>query len=78
VSTIVAMVAEGLGVGIVPELSAVGAPPRVALRPLSPGVERRLGLAVPSLADAPPAVRALLDVAELTSQQLDNRGLGMP
>src|SRR5215217_4063619 len=78
VSTIVAMVAEGLGVGLVPELSAVGAPSRVALRPLSPRVERRLGLAVPSLADAPPAVRALLDVAELMSQQLDNQGLGMP
>jgi DNA-binding transcriptional LysR family regulator len=65
VSTIVAMVAEGLGVSLVPELSAVAVPPRVALRPLSPPVERRLGLAVPSLAEAPPGVRALVDVAEL-------------
>ena len=65
VSTILAMVAEGLGVSVVPELSAVGVPPRVALRPLSPAVERRLGLAVPSLAEAPPGVRALLDVAQV-------------
>jgi DNA-binding transcriptional LysR family regulator len=78
VSTILAMVAEGLGVSVVPELSAVAVPPRVALRPLTPAVERRLTLAVPSLDDAPPAVRALLDVAELGSQPLDNRGLGMP
>jgi DNA-binding transcriptional LysR family regulator len=65
VSTIVAMVAEALGVSVVPELSAVGIPPRVTLRPLSPPVERRLGLAVPSLAEAPPGVRALLDVAQV-------------
>jgi DNA-binding transcriptional LysR family regulator len=78
VSTILAMVAEGLGVSVVPELSAVAVPPRVALRPLDPPVERRLALAVPSLADAPPAVRALLAVAELDSQTVDNQGLGMP
>jgi DNA-binding transcriptional LysR family regulator len=66
VSTILAMVAEGLGVSVVPELSAVAVPPRVALRPLAPPVERRLALAVPSLADAPPAVHALLEVAELS------------
>lgn len=78
VSTILAMVAEGLGVSVVPALSAVAVPPRVALRPLRPAVERRLALAVPSLDDAPPGVRALLDVAELGSQPLDNRGLGMP
>jgi DNA-binding transcriptional LysR family regulator len=63
VATILAMVAEGLGVSVVPELSAVAVPQRVALRPLAPAAERRLGLAVPSLADAPPAVHALLDVA---------------
>src|SRR5215216_2828875 len=67
VSTIVAMVAEGLGVSVVPELSAVAVPARVALRPLSPPVRRPLGLAVPSLAEAPPGVRAFLDVAELAS-----------
>ena len=78
VSTIVAMVAEGLGVSVVPELSAVAVPPRVALRPLSPQVERRLGLAVPSLAEAPPGVRALLGVAEVMSQGLDKQGFGMP
>ena len=78
VSTILAMVAEGLGVSLVPTLSAVAVPHHVALRPLAPAVERRLGLAVPSLADAPPAVRAFLDVAELASQRLDNRGFGMP
>jgi DNA-binding transcriptional LysR family regulator len=78
VSTILAMVAEGLGVSLVPSLSAVALPQRVTLRPLAPPVERRLGLAVPSLASAPPAVRALLEVAELASQRLDNQDLGMP
>jgi DNA-binding transcriptional LysR family regulator len=78
VSTILAMVAEGLGVSVVPELSAVGVPPGVALRPLAPPVERRLGLAAPSLAAAPPAVRALLEVAELRGQTVDNQGFGMP
>ena len=71
VSTILAMVAEGLGVSVVPELSALAIPPRVALRPLFPPVERRLGLAVPSLAEAPPGVLALLAVAESRCQQLD-------
>jgi len=53
-------------------------PARVTLRPLAPRVERRLALAVPSLAEAPPAVHALLDVAELLRQEVDNRGSGMP
>ena len=59
----VAMVAEGLGVSLIPELAVGAAPPGVVLRPLAPRVERRLSLAVPSLADAPPAVHAVLDTA---------------
>ena len=72
VATIVAMVAEGLGVSVIPELSARRMPPTATLLPLDPPVQRRLELAVPSLADAPPAVLALLDVAELVGQPLDN------
>jgi DNA-binding transcriptional LysR family regulator len=63
-STIVAMAAEGLGVSVVPELAAGAAPPGVVLRPLHPRVHRELALAVPSLDEAPPAVHALLEVAE--------------
>ena len=70
----VAMVAEGLGVSLIPELAVGAAPPGVVLRPLAPRVERRLSLAVRSLADAPPAVRALLD----TALDLDRSDLGMP
>jgi DNA-binding transcriptional LysR family regulator len=78
VSTIVAMAAEGLGVSVVPELAVGAAPPGVALRPLRPRVDRPLALAVPSIAEAPPAVLALLDIAQLVSMPLDNRDLGMP
>ena len=70
VPTGVAMVAEGLGVSLIPELAVGAAPPGVVLRPLAPRVERRLSLAVPSVADAPPAVRALLDTALSSAEQM--------
>jgi DNA-binding transcriptional LysR family regulator len=66
------------GVSVVAELSAAAVPPGVALRPLAPPLKRRLALAVPSLAAAPPGVRAMLDVAEHRGQTVDNQGLGMP
>jgi DNA-binding transcriptional LysR family regulator len=67
--TIIAMAAEGLGVSVVPELAAAAAPPGVVLRPLLPRVDRELALAVPSLDEAPPAVRALLEAAAAISAQ---------
>ena len=45
-------------------LAAGAGPPGVVLRPLLPRVDRELALAVPSLDEAPPAVHALLEVAE--------------
>jgi DNA-binding transcriptional LysR family regulator len=79
--TIVAMAAEGLGVSVVPALSARAVPHGVALRPLRPRVDRELALAVPSLEQAPPAVHALLEAAGAgppDRKELDRVGFGMP
>lgn len=78
VSTIVAMTAEGLGVSVVPQLAAGATPPGVAVRPLVPRIDRKLALAVRTLAEAPPAVLALLEVAQHLSEQVDKVDFGVP
>jgi DNA-binding transcriptional LysR family regulator len=63
-ATILAMVAAGLGVSVVPTLSLPTEPATVAFatRPLDPPTPRWLGLAVRSLAEAAPAARAFLEL----------------
>jgi DNA-binding transcriptional LysR family regulator len=57
------LVAEGLGVAVVPELLTGEVPDGVALRPLEPRRIVELSLAVKSRADATPLALALLDTA---------------
>ena len=59
-STILAMVQEGLGVTMMPVLSLPPEAPNVRAVRLEPPVRRRLALAVLSLAEAPPAVAMFL------------------
>jgi DNA-binding transcriptional LysR family regulator len=62
-ATLLAMVAEGLGVSIVAALGARRPPADVVLRPLVPRVPRRLGLAQLSPGSAPPGVKAFVEHA---------------
>lgn len=57
---ILAMVQEGLGVTIVPQLSLAAASLRVSVLRLDPPVYRRLALAVRSRAALSPALQAFL------------------
>jgi len=63
VPTMLALVAEGLGVTLVPALSIAGGVPGVVARPLDPPFPRRLALAVRDLEAATPAARAVLALA---------------
>ncbi|WP_345463255.1 LysR family transcriptional regulator [Deinococcus carri] len=65
--TLVSLVREGLGVSLVPRLALPRAPEGVALLPISPRPTRQLGFVVRSLADASPAVQALIQKARALS-----------
>ena len=60
---IIAMVEQGLGVSIMPELLLRGRGDGVALRPLDPPASRMLALAVPAGALAGPATRRFAEYA---------------
>ncbi|MGE5702579.1 MAG: LysR family transcriptional regulator [Clostridia bacterium] len=62
--TILAMVNEGLGVSIVPQLTLPKHAEHVKVLPLQQKVGRTIGLAVSPLMDAAPAVRAFMQTAE--------------
>jgi DNA-binding transcriptional LysR family regulator len=71
VGTILAMVGEGLGVTVVPELALPQDPETlrgVCALPLDPPVRRRLALAVRSLATASPAALAFIEQARQRAQ----------
>jgi DNA-binding transcriptional LysR family regulator len=73
-SSILAMVAEGLGVSIMPALAARRPPRSVALRPLLPAAVRQLSLATLAARTTSPAVRALL--TQVTPPTRSARGPG--
>ena len=60
---IIAMVSQGLGVSIMPELLLRGRSDDVAVRPLDPPASRTLALAIPAGAAAGPATRRFADFA---------------
>ncbi len=65
--TILAMIGEGLGVSVVPELAlpeTAGDLSRIRTLPLDPPVRRRLALAVRSLESASPAAAAFVEQAQ--------------
>lgn len=60
-TTLVSMVQAGLGISIVPSLSAALLPPSLTLVPVRPTIERRLYLSGPTDRPWHPAVAALLE-----------------
>jgi DNA-binding transcriptional LysR family regulator len=66
--TMAAMVAQGMGVSVKPELALPEhLPPGVVIRPLDPPAPRRIGLAVRRRSDMTPACRAFMRVAEASA-----------
>ncbi len=67
-STIVSMVQQGLGAGILPRLAAEPIPPGVQLCNLPVGLTRVIGVAILAAALHPPAVYAFLDAVRNTGR----------
>jgi DNA-binding transcriptional LysR family regulator len=65
-STIVSMVAQGLGAAILPRLAALPIPERVQVRSLPAPLERVIGAAVMANVLHPPAIFAFLDLLRAT------------
>ena len=65
-STILSMVAQGLGAAILPRLATIPLPDGVQAFPLPVPLERSIGVAVMAHADLPPAVHQFLDVLRRT------------
>lgn len=65
-STILSMVAQGLGAAILPHLAAIPLPDGVKSFQLPVPLERSIGVAVLANADIPPAVHQFLDVLRKT------------
>ncbi|GGO03685.1 LysR family transcriptional regulator [Saccharibacillus kuerlensis] len=63
VSTMVAMVEQGLGVGIVSEMALSVHPHLLEIREIVPPIIREIGAAVSSMEEASPAVRLFLETA---------------
>jgi len=64
VGTLVSMVREGLGIGIVSSLAMSMYPHHMTVKPITPRITREIGIAVPSLHSASRAVRLFLRTAE--------------
>lgn len=63
-ATILAMVEAGVGVSVIPALTLPASLPQVTVMELSPPVTRHIGLAVPTLANASPALLAFMREAK--------------
>jgi len=75
--TLVSLVREGLGISLVPRLALPRAPEGVALVPVSPRLARQLGFVVRSLAEASPAVQALIHKAKVLSAEIGGPDAGL-
>lgn len=62
-STMVGMVAQGLGIGVGSEMALSMHPHTLEVREVTPPIIREIGLAVPSLEEASPAVRLFIEKA---------------
>ncbi len=62
-NALLAMVAEGLGITVLPALAVPSTPPGVAIVPLSPAMTRQIALGVRGVAQGLPAVTAFIDIA---------------
>jgi DNA-binding transcriptional LysR family regulator len=64
ISTLVSMVRQGLGMGIVSSLSLSTFPHDLTVKETMPLITREIGIAVPSLPDASLAVQLLVRTAQ--------------
>jgi len=71
--TLVSMVREGLGFSIVPRLAFPAALPGVTLVPVTPRIQRNLGLAIRDREHALPALRAFIRAIEETAAKQRRR-----
>jgi DNA-binding transcriptional LysR family regulator len=71
-AVVAALVAEGVGIAMIPEIAHDQCPPSVTLRPLDPPLSRRVLAVVRSGAERRPAVAAFLD--ELTARTSSHPG----
>lgn len=62
-STMVGMVAQGLGIGIGSEMALSMHPHKLKVREVTPPIIRDIGIAVPSLEEASPAVQLFIEKA---------------
>lgn len=62
--SVISMVAHGLGVSMMTELTLKGRSDAVMLRPVSPAASRELGVAVRSLKEATPALAHFIDCTQ--------------
>jgi DNA-binding transcriptional LysR family regulator len=67
-STIVSMVAQGLGAAILPKLAALPIPPNLVQRSLPVPLQRRIGVAIAADRLQPPVVFAFLDLLRQVGQ----------
>jgi DNA-binding transcriptional LysR family regulator len=67
-STIVSMVAQGLGAAILPKLAALPIPPNLVQRSLPVPLKRRIGVAIVADRLQPPVVFAFLDLLRQVGQ----------
>lgn len=67
---IISMVAHNLGISVMPALMIKGRLGEVAVRPLSPPVTRRLGIAAKSLQSLSPAAKQLIKYTKYTMKDL--------
>ncbi|MDO3411883.1 LysR substrate-binding domain-containing protein [Saccharibacillus sp. CPCC 101409] len=63
VSTMVGMVSQGLGIGIISEIALSMHPHALEVREIVPPIVRGIGVGVPSLEDVSPAVRLFIETA---------------
>lgn len=64
--TVISMVANGLGLSILPELVLKGHEGKVAMLPLEPAAYRDLGIAVLSFGKTSPAAKGFIEIAKKT------------
>lgn len=64
-STIISMVEAGIGVSIVPSMILPAVPANILIKPLTPSINRVIGLAVPSLEVISPAIAAFIKETQI-------------
>lgn len=73
-AAVIHMVAHGLGISMMTELTLRGRTDQVLTLPVAPAVSRELGMAVRSLDDAPESVKAFIRITQELVPELQKQG----